>query len=269
MPQERNKQSTTYVLEDSEYTCLITKMAQSDIPVNSTSWLVDSTCTAHMTFDRSNFANYKPMQSAAVEMETKAKVVVAGCGDVILDLNVNGCKVFCKLKDVLHVPDFGYSLLSVSKMTANGLSISFKHNRCIISQGSTAVATASLVDKLYVLDVNDNFEIANVASMKTWHERLAHVHMQGIVSMIRNNVISGIRVSQSDLRLAENPISDCDSVTCTACVYGKETRAMIPRTRSSDRANSLLDLVHSDICGPMQVRSIGGARYFITFIDDH
>ena len=31
----------------------------------------------------------------------------------------------------------------------------------------------------------------------------------------------------------------------------------------------MLELVHSDICGPLQVQSIGGARYFITFIDDH
>ena len=30
-----------------------------------------------------------------------------------------------------------------------------------------------------------------------------------------------------------------------------------------------LGLVHSDMCGPMQVDSIGGSRYFVTFIDDY
>jgi hypothetical protein len=28
-----------------------------------------------------------------------------------------------------------------------------------------------------------------------------------------------------------------------------------------------LDLVHSDVCGPMQVPSMGGSRYFVTFTD--
>jgi len=30
-----------------------------------------------------------------------------------------------------------------------------------------------------------------------------------------------------------------------------------------------LSLVHSDICGPINVESAGGARYFVTFIDDY
>ena len=30
-----------------------------------------------------------------------------------------------------------------------------------------------------------------------------------------------------------------------------------------------LELVHSDVCGPLQVESIGGSRYFVTFVDDY
>lgn len=29
-----------------------------------------------------------------------------------------------------------------------------------------------------------------------------------------------------------------------------------------------MDLVHSDVCGPIEVPSIGGSRYFVTFVDD-
>lgn len=28
-------------------------------------------------------------------------------------------------------------------------------------------------------------------------------------------------------------------------------------------------MVHSDVCGPMSVASLGGARYFVTFVDDY
>ena len=36
----------------------------------------------------------------------------------------------------------------------------------------------------------------------------------------------------------------------------------------SRRARYLLKLVHTELVGPMQVTSIGGSTYFITFIDD-
>ena len=87
--------------------------------------------------------------------------------------------------------------------------------------------------------------------------------------MVRNNVVSGISLSKSNLNSTQELKSDCDSVNCTSCVYGKATRSVIPRFRSSGRASQLLGLVHRDICGPLEVQSIGGARYYITFIDDH
>ena len=34
------------------------------------------------------------------------------------------------------------------------------------------------------------------------------------------------------------------------------------------KKRDLLDLVHTDVCGPMQTRSLGGAFYFLLFIDD-
>ena len=35
------------------------------------------------------------------------------------------------------------------------------------------------------------------------------------------------------------------------------------------RSKERLQLVHTDVCGPMQTQSIGGSRYLITFIDDY
>jgi len=42
-----------------------------------------------------------------------------------------------------------------------------------------------------------------------------------------------------------------------------------PFPKKSTRESCLLDLIHSDICGPMRVASMSGARYFVEFIDDH
>ena len=36
-----------------------------------------------------------------------------------------------------------------------------------------------------------------------------------------------------------------------------------------NRSNELLELVHTDVCGPINIRAHGGYEYFITFTDDH
>jgi transposase InsO family protein len=51
------------------------------------------------------------------------------------------------------------------------------------------------------------------------------------------------------------------------CVVGKQHRKEFPQ-RKSWRAKKVLELVHSDLCGPINPSSNGGKRYFITFIDD-
>lgn len=38
---------------------------------------------------------------------------------------------------------------------------------------------------------------------------------------------------------------------------------------SKRRTKNLLEIVHTDVCGPMRTKSKSGARYFITFIDDY
>ena len=31
----------------------------------------------------------------------------------------------------------------------------------------------------------------------------------------------------------------------------------------------LLEVVYTDVCGPFEIESLGGNRYFVTFIDDY
>ena len=230
---------------------------------------VDSACTAHITFDRSLFATYEPLDSASVEMGTKASAKVTGRGDVHLRLSVDGRIEPCKLTDVLHVPDFAFSLLSVSRLTEVGMNVGFVNGKCTVKRGATLVATATLVGELYVLDIVNDIGSAHAATLQTWHERFAHVHSQRIASMIRDNVVSGVKLLGNEANIINSTNNDCISEKCSACVYRKATRSVIPKERSSRRAYFCLNLVHSDVCGPLELQSIGGAKYFITFIDDH
>ena len=54
---------------------------------------------------------------------------------------------------------------------------------------------------------------------------------------------------------------------CEACILGKMQKGSVPK-QSEKRATEPLEIVHSDVCGPMQDKSKGGSRYMLTFIDD-
>lgn len=54
---------------------------------------------------------------------------------------------------------------------------------------------------------------------------------------------------------------------CELCIMGKQHREPFLKKKSW-RAKEKLELVHSDIYGPMPIASLGGATYFLTFIDD-
>ena len=53
---------------------------------------------------------------------------------------------------------------------------------------------------------------------------------------------------------------------CDYYLFGKQHRVSfrIPSTRNTN----VLDLVYFDVCGPIDVESLGGNKYFVTFIDD-
>src|SRR5579871_6703417 len=53
---------------------------------------------------------------------------------------------------------------------------------------------------------------------------------------------------------------------CKYYLYGRQYK--LPSTNTASRVSNILELIHTDICGPMNYLSLRGAKYFIIFIDD-
>ena len=53
---------------------------------------------------------------------------------------------------------------------------------------------------------------------------------------------------------------------CEPCLLGKMTKT--PFSGTMERASGLLEIIHTDVCGPISVDAHGGYRYFLTFTDD-
>lgn len=54
---------------------------------------------------------------------------------------------------------------------------------------------------------------------------------------------------------------------CEDCVVGKQHRSSYKASES--RASEICELIHGDVCGPMETPSLGGAKYFLLLKDDY
>ncbi len=113
-------------------------------------------------------------------------------------------------------------------------------------------------DGLYQLDVEGSASVCHGASSalvpaSLWHQRLGHTTKLKELKDLVN------RVDFS----AEKEVPFCEG--CLEVKLSRKPYKPVGKIRSKCK----LQLIHSDVCGPMQAESIGGAKYFVTFIDDY
>ena len=79
---------------------------------------------------------------------------------------------------------------------------------------------------------------------------------QRMKTMLKNETVNGVSFNRSQ-----------SLDLCNGCVGGKTSKKKF-KTMESTRSSRKLELVHSDVCGPMQTLSHGGKKYFVSFTDD-
>ena len=90
-----------------------------------------------------------------------------------------------------------------------------------------------------------------------WHKRLGHAPAQQL--LVHKKLLNGFS-------LERNLIWEPQKL-CEGCVMGKMKKLPFPRTGRIAKAP--LDLIHSDVMGPMSVATKSGGRYMLSFMDDH
>jgi len=109
------------------------------------------------------------------------------------------------------------------------------------------------------LIVYDQTGIANVVHVKEdakiWHEQYGHIGIDNLKRVVR--MVDGINPRM--LKLTNDRI-------CHTCIEGKQTR--LPHNKERTRVKRPLQLIHSDLMGPITPVSREGNRYIPTFIDD-
>lgn len=63
------------------------------------------------------------------------------------------------------------------------------------------------------------------------------------------------------------PVITIPEKSCESCIVAKQTRRPF-KAQLEMRSNERLEVIHSDVCGPLETPTLAGNRYFITFIDE-
>ncbi|KAL0345756.1 UNVERIFIED_CONTAM: Transposon Ty2-B Gag-Pol polyprotein [Sesamum radiatum] len=116
-----------------------------------------------------------------------------------------------------------------------------------------AEAVGSLRLSNSIMTAQHKRKVDNHENAQIWHARLGHISKDRIRRLVDSKNLE---------------IDNLDHLpTCESCLKGKMTKK--PFVGQSAIANGLLDLVHTDVCGPLSIPARGGFSYFITFTDDH
>jgi transposase InsO family protein len=230
----------------------------------ATDWNPDTGASSHMTPHRHWFLSYSP-HVVPVRLADNSIIYSAGKGSVEFQPTKNGVHMRpVVFHDALHVPKLSSNLLSLLHLTRE------KEYKIIIEEDTLefiregAVLFTATVNEHNVGYLNGHTIVPHFANLSStlplnltlWHNRCSHVNFDALKRMHSQHLVTGMEIRS---KASPDPV-------CEPCILGKQHRHNIPKTAT--RRTLLLELVHTDLKGPLPVQTPEGYRYWQPFIDD-
>ena len=90
-------------------------------------------------------------------------------------------------------------------------------------------------------------KVNNDSATYLWHCRLGHIGVKHMKKLHTDGILESLDA-------------------CEPCLMGKMTKT--PFSGTMERATDLLEIIHTDVCGPMNIEARSRYHYFLTFTDD-
>jgi transposase InsO family protein len=263
-------------------------------------WYMDGGASHHFTPHKYMLHDYVPDTTANpvfVRVATHNWTRRAGVGTIKVETVVNGKSFFKAIKNVWHVPEFAHSLLSVNMLKAQGcwgivgrkgsqstmddFYFDERNQLWLVAKFDKGLNVPDW--KLYLPSVQKSvnpttspspashnnpsasYARPNHATDKEtpqlWHQRLGHVDMRSLQYLVHNKKVTGVKVHAHALRKHQH------GPACKICVMSRHNRSPFHERR--EKATEILHTVHSDVCGPYSVPSLGGGAYVVTLVDEY
>lgn len=268
-------------------------------PNNVKSFVVDSGCTPnHMTNDLSILENVKENNKNISVAKKNLCMQQIAVGDVGADQ--------CNLMNVSYVPELRTNLMSVNAITENNGEVLFSKDKVQIMKNDTVVLEGYKNNNgLYVVQLTDNQneKVAAISRVETIENKpnVCETNTAQVGQDVPNQKLSNVKSNASPItqkpktKLTNEMYSEwhrklghislpylkklskmcdglpadinlCEDILCDICLKAKQVR--LPFNTSREKANRPLKLIHSDICGPIEVLTHDSKKYFLTVIDD-
>lgn len=178
-----------------------------------------------------------------------------------------GRNIMVTLKSSLFIPSYPQSILSVEAITTDGAKVVFQKGKSELTTKDGTVFRIKELERLYCIEmvnnnekwvdnsVNDimsNDKVNLTCDAKTWHRILGHCNIDDVMKL--PDVVLGMKITGET------------KIDCNVCTEGKFTNS---RSRKADtKACAPLELVHTDLAGPIEPTGQDGHKYAISFTDD-
>ncbi|KAE8683204.1 hypothetical protein F3Y22_tig00111213pilonHSYRG00462 [Hibiscus syriacus] len=220
-------------------------------------WILDSGCSYHITPNREWFSTYRLVNSGFVYLGDDRCCNIVGIGDIIIKMYDGSVRT---LSGVRHIPNLKKNLISLGTLHKNGFIPKADEDRetiRIVKDALTVMKGKMTAGNIYrLLGSTVAGGVHSVESCdyttKLWHMRLAHLSERGMTELYKRNLLHGIKSCKFDF--------------CKYCVLCKQTKVRFKTAKHTTQG--ILDYVHSDVWGLSTTSSLGGSRYYVTFIDD-
>ncbi|GAU46965.1 hypothetical protein TSUD_143070 [Trifolium subterraneum] len=194
-------------------------------------------CSNHMTGNKSILTDFNKCLNTRIKLANGNFVAAEGMGNVVIQRS-NGKKAV--IEKVLYVPGMKCNLMSVGQLLKKGFKAVF--------EGET----------LKLFDSKQRLILKTAQSQnRTFKTQVKTIEVECLATSTEDK--------DSDL-WHRSVIAPVD--TCIICLLGKHHRSSF-KSNLPMRSSEVLNVVHSDICGPIDVLSTGGNKYFITFVDEY
>ncbi|GKA63641.1 retrovirus-related pol polyprotein from transposon TNT 1-94 [Tanacetum coccineum] len=215
-------------------------------------------CTKHMTGNLKLLCNFVEKYLGTVRFGNDQFALILGYGDLVQG-NIT-------IKRVYYVEGLNHNLFSVDQLCDADLEVAFRKSTCFVRdlQGNDLLTGTRGCD-LYTISLQETSSPTPICFMAKasptqawlWHRRLSHLNFDTINLLSKNEIVNGL----PKLKFVKDQL-------CPSCELSKSKRSLF-KTKTAPSSKRRLNLLHMDLCGPLQIESINGNKYILVIVDDY